>query len=202
MKFQTILFDFDGVLCFDHFYVSALKLEHKDVLAWISKNIFEGNRELVDRWMRGEISSTQVNEKIATATGIDINLLNRLFVKSVEDMKVDENLLSFIQGLRGGGIKVGLVTDNMDVFSTVVRMKHQLDAKFDTVVNSADHGFLKKELNGKLLETTLKELGESDISKSLIVDNQAEVVHLYKQKGGSGFLYNEYNEFKDWIQSQ
>lgn len=195
---RTFIFDFDGVLCFDRFYQSALSPEQADIAHWITKNIFEEDRELVCKWMRGQISSGQINEKIAEETDVDINLLNQALTKSVELMKLDEDLLILIAEIRRQGIKVGLVTDNMDVFSDITVSNHNLDKKFDVVLNSADYGFLKKEQNGKLLDIALEKLGEKDISKSLFVDNQPEAIELYKQKGGQGYVYKNFREFESW----
>ena len=195
---RTAIFDFDGVLSFDCFYQSALSPEQSDIAHWIAKNIFEKDRELVRKWMRGQISSLQINEKIAEGTGADLNLLNQTLTKSVELMKLDEDLLMFIVEIRRQGIKVGLVTDNMDVFSDITVSNHRLDQKFDVVLNSADYGFLKKEQNGKLLDIALEKLGEKDISKSLFADNQQEIIELYKQKGGRGYVYKSFKKFEKW----
>lgn len=202
MKFRTILFDFDGVLSFDRFYTSTLKPEHSDVADWINKNIFEDDRELVHKWLRGEISAVQMNKDIADRAGIDLGILNQAFKKSVELMTLDEDLLALINEIRKQGIKVGLVTDNMDVFSEITIKNHKLNQKFDVVLNSADYGFLKKEQNGRLLDIALEKLGENDISRSLIVDDQPETIKLYEQKGGKGYVYKDFKEFESWIGQQ
>ncbi|MBI1833424.1 MAG: HAD hydrolase-like protein [Candidatus Andersenbacteria bacterium] len=202
MNFKTILFDFDGVLCFDYFYTTTLKPEHSEIADWIAKNVFEGNRELVRRWMRGEVTSDQVNDDIASRTGIDVEILKEAFEESVRLMKLDDQLLALINTLRKQGTKVGLVTDNMDVFSEITVKNNNLSQKFDAVVNSADYGFLKKEQNGRLFDIALEKLGEKNISKSLMIDNQSDVIELYEKKGGRGFLYKNFVEFKNWIKSQ
>ncbi len=197
---RSVLFDFDGVLCFDRFYTNDLLETHPETFQWIQKNIFE-DRELVRTWMRGTISSGEMNEDIAKRTGIDVNTLKAAFQKSVESMKMDERLVELISAIRAQGIKVGLVTDNMDVFSAITKKKHSLERKFDTVLNSADYGFLKKEQNGQLLDIALEKLGEKDISKSLMIDNQQAVIDLYTQKGGNGYLYTDFDSFKTWAQN-
>ena len=199
---STILFDFDGVLSFDRFYTTTLKQEHPEVADWIAKNIFENNKELVRQWMRGDISSAQINQDIAEQTGMDLPTLNQSFEESVEQISLDEDLVALIQKIREQDISVGLVTDNMDVFSEIVVGHLNLNQKFDTVLSSSEYGFLKKEQNGKLFDIALEKLGETDISQSLMVDNQPEVIELYKQKGGQGYVYKNFHEFEDWIGQQ
>lgn len=198
---RAILIDFDGVLCLDRFYTNDLSQTHPEVYVWIQKNIFEHDRELVRKWMRGEINSETMNEDIAKRVGIAAGTLKAAFQKSVENMKMDERLLELISTMRSRGIKVGLVTDNMDVFSTITKQNHDLERKFDVVLNSADYGFLKKEQNGKLLDIALEQLGEKDISKSVMMDNQQSVIDLYVSKGGQGYLYTDFDSFKEWSQT-
>ncbi len=195
---QTILFDFHGVLCFYEFYKPMLELEYPEVLEWISKNVFEEDKELVRSWMRGELSSDQMNKDIAKRVGIEFEILNKAFIDSVQSMKLDEELMSCIFKIRETGIKVGLVTDNMDVFAKITAPRHQLEEKFDVIVSSADYGFLKKENNGKLFDIALEQLGGS-IASSLMVDNQPGVIEVFKNKGGMGYVYTDFPTFAMWV---
>src|SRR3989344_9107440 len=194
---QTILFDFHGVLCFYEVYKPMLELEYPEKLEWISKNVFEEDKGLVRKWMRGEISSDEMNRNIAKRAGMDFDVLNKAFIESALNMKLDEKLLLFISKIREAGMKVGLVTDNMDVFSEITAPAHRLKEKFDAIVNSVDYGFLKKENHGKLFDIALEKLGGS-IQNSLMVDNQPAVIELFESKGGIGYLYTDFPAFDAW----
>ncbi len=143
------------------------------------------------------MSSDQINKDIAKRVDIEFEILNESFIESVQNMKLDEALLLCISKLRVAGIKVGLVTDNMDVFSKITAPRHKLDEKFDVVVNSADYGVLKKDNNGKLFDIALEKLGGT-IETSLMVDNQPAVIELFESKGGIGYLYTDFSSFDSW----
>lgn len=69
MSYQTVLFDFDGVLCNDRFYEKTLLPKFRNVYDWIQLNIFS-DKELVWKWMRGQIDSGGINRLIAESTDI------------------------------------------------------------------------------------------------------------------------------------
>ena len=114
---SAVFFDFDGVLCSDRFYTTLLP-EYPQVVRWIGHNIF-GGEKYCDAWMRGEFTWWEINKLIAAATGIDCELLDEKLADSVRLMKVNEALLHFAEKLKKNGIKVALVTNNMDVFNEI-----------------------------------------------------------------------------------
>ncbi len=187
LQYHTILFDFDGVLCRDRFYTHTLIPEHQFIVDWIQKHIF-GDAELCARWMRGEIDSRGINNTIATACGVESDWLHTQFLESVRKMKLDERVVSLVKKLKMRGVKVGLVTNNMDVFSEITITNHKLSELFEVIINSSDYGILKKDNHGELFDVALEKLAVG-INKSLMIDDSTGVIELYRQKGGSGFLY-------------
>lgn len=69
MKFKTIFFDFDGVLCHDYFY-SNLKESHPEVSSFIKNSIFGKGSDIPDKWMRAKLTTNDVNKMISQNTGI------------------------------------------------------------------------------------------------------------------------------------
>ncbi len=197
MMYKAILFDFDGVLCRDRFYTRTLFPEHKSVLDWIEVNIF-GNTPLVEQWMRGEMSSEEINRIIAEACAIEFELLHEKFLESVRCMQLDIQVKKIVQRLKTQGVTVGLVTNNMDVFSDITVANHKLDKLFHVIVNSSDYGMLKKDDTGKLFDIALEKLG-FDIQDSLVVDDSSIVINLYKNKGGAVFLYRQSGELENFL---
>jgi len=197
MKYQTVLFDFDGVLCRDRFYEKTLLLENEDVYQWIQENIF-GNQDLVREWMRGKISWKQINKIISDNTGFDWEQLNQLFVSSVIKMEIDHKIKQLAQEIKDLGIKVAIVTDNMDIFSEVTVSNHNLNKIFDEILNSADYGLLKKDDDGQLFEVVLKKLN-CDIKNSLLIDDSESTIDFYRNKGGDGFHYQNFSDLKTWL---
>ncbi len=197
MESKTILFDFDGVLCKERFYKKTLLPKHTDLYNWIQINIF-GDKEMVQRWMKGEINSYKVNSLINRNTKFDYELLKKLYEESVRNMRLEKEVLGIAKSLKESGCKVGIVTDNMDTFTTITVPNHNLKTVFDVIVNSADYGILKKEENGKLFDIALASL-ESTIEESLLIDDSEEIVELYKKKGGSGFVYKDPATLKSFL---
>ncbi|TSC53138.1 MAG: Uncharacterized protein CEO40_26 [Parcubacteria group bacterium LiPW_72] len=192
---HSLLFDFDGVLCCDRFYRATLEKAYPKVYIWIQENIFGDSKELVEQWMRGKISSAEINHIIAKNTAINDALLEKLFVKSVRLMKIDQELRNYIAGLKKRVKKIGLITDNMDVFSKITVKNHSLNKLFDVIINSADYGYLKKDQKGKLFNIVLAKMGE-EINNTLLVDDSLRVTNLYQDKGGKTFLYQNFHDFR------
>jgi FMN phosphatase YigB (HAD superfamily) len=197
MDYEAVLFDFDGVLCRGRFYEKTLLPAHKKIYEWIQKNIF-GNKELVRKWMRNRIVSAEINELISKSTGIEYELLDQLYKKSVNEMILENDIMDLVRSLKLSGKKIGIVTDNMDIFSEIVIKKNRLDKIFDIVINSADYGVLKKDQNGKLFDIALFSLNEK-IENSLLIDDSRSVVELYERKGGHGFVYKNFSGLKSFL---
>ena len=200
MSYQIVLFDFDGVLCKGRFYEKTLLPNHSEIYDWIQRNIF-GNKEMVRNWMRNRVNSTEINELIAKNTGIECKFLNELYEESIRRMELEKEVKDLAESLKLSGKKIGIVTDNMDVFTKITIPNHQLDALFSIIINSADYGLLKKDENGRLFDIALTVLGEK-IESSLMIDNSESTIELYKQKGGYGFIYKNPAELKSFLRTQ
>src|SRR6185295_8877892 len=117
-EIRTVLFDFDGVLCKDRFYGGTFEREYLEVYTWIQENIFHDHLLMQD-WMRGKIHEQEINQRISIKVGIDYGKLHDLFIENILQMKINERVADYIQSLKQSGCKVGLVTDNMDVFTQI-----------------------------------------------------------------------------------
>jgi FMN phosphatase YigB (HAD superfamily) len=197
MKYEAIIFDFDGVLCHDRFYEKSLLPENEHVYRWIQSNIFS-NHQLIHDWMRGKIKWQDINKIISEATGVNQTILDKLFIDSVQKMNIDHQMLQFCHELKKLGIKIAIVTDNMDIFSEITTSRPELKKIFDVIINSADFGLLKKDGNGKLFEIALKAL-KCDIKNSLLIDDSKSTTDFYKKMGGNCFYYQDFQRLKTWL---
>ncbi|PIT88069.1 MAG: hypothetical protein COU29_03585 [Candidatus Magasanikbacteria bacterium CG10_big_fil_rev_8_21_14_0_10_36_32] len=197
MNYQTILFDFDGVLCKGRFYEKTLLPDYPEVYDWIQLNIFK-DKELVRRWMRNQIDSIEINKLISQNTGIEYEILKKLYKESVRNIKLDDKLVGLAKSIKLSGKKIGIVTDNMDIFTQITVPNHRLNVLFDVIINSADYGRLKNEDNGKSFDVALSDLGEK-IESSLMIDDSESTIELYKKKGGHGFVYKNIEELKSFL---
>ena len=198
---KAVLFDFDGVLCHDRFYEEMLLPQHQELYSWIQGNIF-GNTDLFYQWMRNEVNTNDVNKFIAEGTGHKEDFLNDMLLKSLQGIRLDEKMLKLAKELKNlYGKKIAIITDNMDVFSTVIVKKHKLNEVFDVIINSANYGCLKIEQSGKLFDEALETLNEK-VEDSFFVDNTIEKVEFFKQKGGQGFLYKDnFEELNNFLKT-
>ncbi|MFA5157648.1 MAG: HAD hydrolase-like protein [Patescibacteria group bacterium] len=196
-KIDTILFDFDGVLCHDRFYEKTLLQDYLKVYDWIQKNIF-ADHELVNKWMHGEVTSKDINQLIAKNNNIGIKTLTELYKESVRLMKLDRRLLNLAESFRESGSKVAIVTGNMDVFSEITVPNYKLNEKFDLIVNSADYKLNKDDEDGMLFDIVLEKLA-SNIESSLLIDDSAKTIELFEQKGGQGHIYKNYKRLVNFL---
>ncbi len=194
LKYSTVFFDFDGVLCHDRFYTRTLSPSYQRIVNWIQEHIFTDS-ELCAQWMRGEIDSREVNSRVASACNVSFDWLHERFLTSVTAMQLDSDMISLVEKVKIEGARVGLVTNNMDVFSEITVQYRRLGTLFDVVVNSSDHRLLKKDRNGQLFDIALALLNE-DIHHTLMIDDSLAVVELYRKKGGEGFLYTPKHFFQ------
>lgn len=186
---HAILFDFHHVLSHDHFYESTLLPEHKEVSEWISQTIF-GDHELVRDWMRGKTTWRVLHDRIVAETGMDRLLLDQLFVESVKQMKIVDEMINLARELKEKGFKIAIVSDNMDIFSEVTVPYQRFDQLFDAVFNSADHGLLKLDEHGKLFEHVADMLGVP-IKQSIFIDDAKCNVDLFIELGGQAIMHTD-----------
>jgi FMN phosphatase YigB (HAD superfamily) len=197
-KIQAVFFDFDGVLCTGRFY-STLRPDYPDVLAWTSHNIF-GGTEYFDPWMRGEFTWRDINKVIAAATGIDCELLDERLEESVRLMQVNPELLRFAERLKQNGVKVALVTGNMDIFNEITVPEKGLDKVFPLIMNSWDYGLMKQDENGRIFDIAREKLGLPDFKDILLIDDSPIYCDIFRKKGGQVYQYANQDDFLQWAE--
>jgi FMN phosphatase YigB (HAD superfamily) len=196
-KTKAVIFDFDGVLCQDYFY-TTVKGKYEHVRNFIEENVFGDNKELVDEWMRGEKSSREINMYIARETNIDYLLLENLFKESVKKMKIDHDLLEFARRLKSSGLKIALVTNNMDVFNDITIPHNKLNLTFPAIVNSCNFGCLKHEKSGLLFDVVLKKIQHKEFESTLLIDDSDKACEMFKNKGGQAYKFINKDCFLNW----
>lgn len=87
--------------------------------------------------MKAELTSEDVNKKIAEEIKVDFDKVHKEFIKGCEQMEfVTSKIPSLIKKLRKSGTKVYIASNNMDSFDrwTIPAMK--LEELFDGIINS------------------------------------------------------------------
>jgi len=96
-----------------------------------------------------------------------------------------------------GGKRIAIVTDNMDIFTTLTVPNHKLNEVFDVIVNSADYGLLKADQNGKYFDIALDRMWITDYKSVLLVDDSLNIRPLFQAKGGLVHTYDNFEDFSD-----
>lgn len=193
---ELIAFAFDAVLCNDHYY-NALQGKYQQVLDYIEEKILSSNSDIVNKWKRGEKSSEEINKQIAGETGIDFSDLNLLFEEGLKSMKIDEDLLEFIMNIKSR-VKTVLLTDNIDVFDTIIVPYKKLDTIFSLIINSSNFGCRKYERQGFLFDIALNRMNHKNYKTALLVDNSDKSCAAFKRKGGYAYRYHDKDSFMNW----
>ncbi len=140
-QIKSIIFDFDGTLSFGR-YFSTLG---PDALAAVGQLVFGGNSgQWADPWMKGDISCRDIAAYLSKQLPESEECILSALRDGCSHMPLNVAVLDFALRSRQSGRKTALVTANMDVFTEVVVPAHGLDALFDLVLNTADHGTLDK----------------------------------------------------------
>jgi FMN phosphatase YigB (HAD superfamily) len=197
MKYQTVFFDFDGVLSQGYFY-SGLKKDHPLAYNFIEEFVFGAASGVADKWMRGQLSLGQVNELVAKNTGLDVSLLENHLQESIARFRIEKRLLDLAKKIQQNSVKVALVTNNADAFNLITIKQHGLDNIFPVIINSCDYGCLKHENNGYLFDVAMQRLGKNSFDGSLLIDDSAKARQTFKQKGGQVFAFTTYENFEPW----
>lgn len=177
---KPILFiDFDGVLCFDRFW-RGLPEEHFKRLQEV---LFEGNKAMLERWMRGGHTAEEVNQYVAENLGIPYEEVWRIFVEDAKTMYISKEVLDAIAGIRGLYQTV-LITVNADSLDRFTVPALSLDTYFDLIVNSYTDGRFKYEDNGGLFVDAAKKLG-APIENAVLLDDSDNNCAVFRQLGGT-----------------
>jgi len=198
MIYKTIIFDFDGVLCSDRFYTN-LKTAYPLAHNFVNTKIFGKGSKIPDRWMRGELSSDDINKLISDNTGIDFDELSNLLTESVKIMKIDNRLINLAKIVHSKGGKIAIVTNNMDIFNTITIKNHGLDKIFPAIINSFDYGIMKHDEDGRLFDIAMERLNFPNYRDALLIDDSEKARTVFENKGGSTFPYNNYEQFEPWM---
>lgn len=194
-RYTAVFWDFDGVWSTDVFYKS-LEKTHPFVWNFIQTKIWgEGGEGRVEKWMRGELTMNDINRYICDGTGIRFDMLTKIFLEDVAQMETEVRHIPIVQAVKAQGIKVGMITNNMDVFDTVTRLRLKLDDLFDHVCNSFTYKKLKRE---GLFDIAMRALDVNTYNTTLLIDDSPRARASFESRGGHTYPYTTFEDFKMW----
>ena len=154
MNKKIIFIDWDGTLCWSRFWESLIKSNPK--FAQGIDDFFSSEKETINNWMRGKFNSEEINKIISQRIGLPNEIVWQTFVSDCQKMEIDKEAVSLIKRLREKYLVI-LVTGNMDCFTRFTVPALRLEEVFDSIVNSADIGYLKTDYNGKIFIDLLQQ---------------------------------------------
>ncbi len=175
---RTLFIDFDGTICIDRFWRSLPENEYNK----IHQLLFQNENEIVYKWMRGELSSEQVNQEVANKMLLDYSHLWDAFVHDCKTMRVPHVILDTVQALRSI-FHVVLITGNMDCFTRFTQPSLELDKYFDVIVNSFDEEKLKTDNDGESFIKYCK----GDIHDAILVEDSSKTLEVFRLLGGTAY---------------
>lgn len=129
--------------------------------------------------MKGKCTAEQINQFVATETGIEYERLWEIFQNDSKTMRVDEKILDLVSKLRTKYHMV-LITGNMDSFDRFTAPVLNLASYFDVIVNSNTDQQLKTDNNG---ESFLKYL-KGSISEAVLIEDSQKSCDVFTSLGG------------------
>lgn len=196
MKYKTVFWDFNGVLSHDFFY-RPLQKTHPKVWNFIQSHVFGPlGGDLIPRWMRADIDLSFVNNYISQHTGIDSVALKEAVVRGSIEFAIDNRHFDLVDKLKSQGVKVGLVTDNMDVFDLYINPHYQFKSIFDVVINSFSFKKLKRE---GLFDIAMKLVGSNEYGSALLIEDSLGSIDHFRALGGNAYHYHNFEDFRHWL---
>jgi FMN phosphatase YigB (HAD superfamily) len=107
--------------------------------------------------------------------------------RDCENLSFNEEVMNFAERQRCEGKKIALVTANMDIFTEIVVPAHDLNNKFDVIVNSAD---FKTDDKLQLWPIAFEAVGANvDYECSLLIDDSEKWVRRFRNANGQAYQY-------------
>lgn len=144
------------------------------------KNLFINNGNLIDPWMKNQLSMNDIINTIFNETKINKQFLKEQLIFSSENMNfINPEIPNIIKLIQEKGIKVVLASDNMDVFRYTIS-KLKLDLLFDDLLLSNEIGFLKTEWTGNtsLFFKNYIKRKNLNLSKCILIDDSKNLTDM------------------------
>lgn len=138
-KYKAIFIDWNGTLSPSKFWGHLEHLNHPDnaLFTKIESSLFGNLSPLLKPWMKGELTSEIVIQKIAEDSKLPYDRVLEEFIISCQKMQfVSDNVLNLIKVIRDKNVKVVIATDNMDSFSRWTVPALLLNTHFDDILDS------------------------------------------------------------------
>lgn len=192
---RPVLFvDFDGTLCEQRYWRSLPNGQYEH----IQRDLFGGDRTLVDAWMLGEYTAEEINRRVAETYGIPYEELWSIFVKDCETMTISPAVLEKLRVLRNSYTTI-LMTVNMDSFSRFTVPALELDRHFDHISNSWEEKLHKSDDDGALFLRYADRL-KTDMQSCVLIDDSPSNCEQFEKLGGKAYLVTPETGVEEYLE--
>ena len=177
---KTIFLDWNGTICNNVFWQQLDNSSTKEIFEKIKKCLFIDNGNLIDPWMKNQLSMNDIIDIISNETKINKQFLKEQLIFSSENMNfINPEIPNIIKLIQEKGIKVVLASDNMDVFRYTIS-KLKLDLLFDDLLLSNEIGFLKTEWTGNtsLFFKNYIKRKNLNLSECILIDDAKNLIDI------------------------
>ena len=205
----AVFVDWHGVLCRDVFWFSILNDQshpYYDRLRKATEHLFEHSPDLVQAWMRGQVTSEDVIRSLAIRLDrrCKSDFLKRRLRDDCRRMSAHPRLLQELQMIRRNCFVV-LATDNMDCFVERLRVGRDLASAIDIVLCSSRMGVLKTDSVENFFGPWLAAHGLG-FTSALLLDDNEDICTEFEAVGGKAVVVRSVEqaivELRHWEDSR
>jgi len=184
---KCVVFDFGFTLCSDPYFKIA-PAEYPSLRGVIQEHVFQ-EPSIVKPWMEEKLAIKDIDRVVLNHIPMDVPSIISLMEKDCLDLQFNQAVRDLAVAQKTAHRKIAQVTDNMDIFSSMVVPCHQLGYLFDVIVNSFDYGEINKE---KLWSIAFERLGNGIgyPNSFLIIDGGNNTPVMFRALGGLPFPYS------------
>ncbi len=193
MQIDAVLWDFGGVFIPSpfhaaHAYARAQGADPDGFVRVVFGSYAADTEHAWHRLERGEMKFTDALAEIAAeaeAAGVRFDMAEMFGL--LADDEIDRGVVvEYVRTLRADGVSTAIVTNNIREYGDTWRRQLDVDALFDTVVDSCIEGVRKP--NPAIYSTALERLGVSDPSRAVFLDDLEHNVVAARSLGLHGIV--------------
>lgn len=148
MSLKVLFVDWDGTLSNSKFWEQGNSPKLDPVIVTeFTTFLFRDSKELIKAWMRGDVTSRDISDLIASQYDLEPAVVYHELELSCRRMRlIDASTPDKISRIRRNGTKTVIATDNMDTFMKWTVPALKLESIFDGVLDSPTNGALKADI--------------------------------------------------------
>lgn len=201
---KVLFIDWHKTLSYSFFWsqLTDKNHPHNNYHEIITQWLFKKNSHIIEKWMRGLLSSNQICQQLAIENNLDQKIIFDTLKESAENMQLcSPEIIKIIEDLRLRGIKTIIATDNMDTFRKFTIPSLGLNKIFDDFLISSELGVLKYDIKNNRIPFFDNFLQKNNLNYTdvLLLDDSEEKSGSYKRLGFKISLVKNSEDLKSYL---